>query len=421
MAAFVSLFRGIPHDEALVDSAVSHVEAPMDASLNPVDGVLQGQPLEVDIPAIEEELRELWKGAAQEDSKDPETAGPVARASVLNLVVYIEDAAQEPKVSEAISELTVQNPCRAIVVTAVPGEDNLKMEAWISAHCHRLSPASRVMCCEQISLRGSGRAAKEMAATTIPFLISDLPVFVWWHGSGFFECNFLAAISSVCDRLILDSKHFASPESDFSRLEEYVKAHQGRLAVSDVAWHRLVQWRELASQFFDAPVLRGHLGHIESVTVEYNKRAVDGSRVPPQAYLLLGWLGSRLHWEVIGAEIGNEGRSFHLRPKAGGPEITAVIRPADARSELSGHLVSFEMGTGEEWATTFRIAKGEDPNCARTEIAFAKQPPFRRTVPLRIYNEVELIARQLEIFGHDRVYEESIEMAAALVRALKQA
>jgi glucose-6-phosphate dehydrogenase assembly protein OpcA len=393
----------------------------MDISLNPLDGVLKGQPLGVDIPAIEEELRELWKGAAREDSTDPESGGPVARASVLNLIVYTEYATQESVVSEIISELTVQNPCRAIVVTAVPGEDNLKMEAWISAHCHRLSPASKVMCCEQISLRGSGRATRELAATTIPFLISDLPVFVWWKGNRFFDSEFLTSISGVCDRLILDSKNFASPESDFARLEEYIKAHQARLAVSDVAWHRLMQWRELASQFFDPPVLRGHLEHIENVTVEYNKRAVDGSGVPPQAYLLLGWLGSRLHWEVLGAEIRSEGPSFHLRPKAGGHGITAIIRPADARLELSGHLVSFEMGTGEEWATTFRIAKGEDPNSARTEIAFAKLPPFRRVVPLRIYSDVELIARQLEIFGHDRIYEESIEMAAALVRALKLA
>jgi glucose-6-phosphate dehydrogenase assembly protein OpcA len=392
----------------------------MDASLKPMDGVLRGQPLEVDVPAIEDELRELWKGAAQEDSKDPESAGPVGRASVLNLVVYNEDASQESRVSEAISDLTVQNPCRAIVVTAVPEQDDLKMEAWISAHCHRLSPQSKVMCCEQISLRGSGRAARELAAITIPFLISDLPVFVWWKGSRFFDSEFLTTISGVCDRMVLDSKNFASPESDFARLEEYIKAHQDRLAVSDVAWHRLMQWRELASQFFDPPVLRGHLEHIENVTVEYNQRAVDGSGVPPQAYLLLGWLGSRLHWKVRGAEIGKEGRSFHLGPERGGNGITAVIRPADARQELSGHLVSFEMGTGEEWATTFRIAKGEDPNCARTEIAFAKLPPFRRAVPLRIYNDVELIARQLEIFGHDRIYEESIEMAAAMVRALKQ-
>ena len=93
----------------------------MDASQNPLGGVLKGQPLEVDIPAIEEELRELWKGAAQADSTDPESEGVVARASVLNLVVWTEDATQESSLTETISELTVQNPCRAIVVTAVAG------------------------------------------------------------------------------------------------------------------------------------------------------------------------------------------------------------------------------------------------------------------------------------------------------------
>jgi hypothetical protein len=81
-------------------------------------------------------------------------------------------------------------------------------------------------------------------------------------------------------------------------------------------------------------------------------------------------------------------------------------------------LVSLEISTGDEWATTFRIAKGESPQFAQTEIAFTNLPPYRRVVPLRIYNEVELIARQLEIFGHDPIYEQSIAMAADIVGSL---
>ena len=386
------------------------------SSQNSLDVVLKGQPLEVDIAAIEEQLRELWKGAAQEDIHDEESTRPVARTSVLNLVVYLEDPSSEQRITEAISELTMENPCRAIVVTALQGQGVSSIEAWISAHCHRPSPTSKVMCCEQVSLRACGTSVRELAPTVVPLLISDLPVFVWWKGSRLFESEFLEGISDVCDRLILDSKSFDSPEVDFPRLEEYIQTRSDRLAVSDVAWHRLKQWRELTAQFFDAPVLRAHLNHIEKVTVEFNERAVQRSGVPPQAFLLVGWLASRLHWEIIGTETQDATRRFHLRARDGGRPITAEICPADARPELSGHLVSFEIATGEDWATAFRIAKGGNPNCAQTEIAFAHLPPYRRVIPLRIYNEVELIARQLEVFGHDRIYEDAIAMASALVK-----
>lgn len=386
---------------------------------NQFEGVLRGQPLQVDIAAIEDQLRELWKDMAGEGDKSGEDkTRPVARASVLNLVVYVESTEQAQSASEAIADLTVENPCRAIIVIAGPGDQPSTIRAWISAHCHGLSPANKVVCCEQISLEASGMAVKELSPTIFPLLISDLPVFLWWKGTRLFGVEFLEGFSGVCDRLIIDSKRFTSPEADFPRLQSYLESHRDRLAVSDVAWHRLLQWRELAAQFFDAAVFRVHLPHIAKVVIEFNEPAADGGGIPPQAYLLAGWLASRLQWGVQSGNAINGGHKFQMRAKEDGRTVTVIIQPTEAQEVLCGHLVSLEISTGDEWATTFRIAKGESPQFAQTEIAFTNLPPYRRVVPLRIYNEVELIARQLEIFGHDPIYEQSIAMAADIVGSL---
>ncbi len=377
-----------------------------------------GRPLEVDIASIEDQLQELWKEVAETMPADDESAGAVARACVMNLVVYSEQPPQEAALTQSLTELSLQNPCRALLVMAEPEAKESRISAWISASCQRPTPGSKVVCCEQISFRGSGAAVRELATTAVPFLTSDLPVFLWWKGHRLFDSDFLRNFSPLCDRLILDSKHFASPRTEFPRLQNLIQSSWDRLAVSDVAWHRLMQWRELTAQFFDAAVFRTHLPHIEKVTVEFNERAEDGGGVPPQAYLLVGWFASRLKWELVSSETTGATEEFKLRSREG-KGISVSIRPTEARAELSGHLVSFEIATGEEWATTFRIAKGENADCAQTEMAFSNLPPYRRIVPLRIYNETELIARQLEIVGHDPVYEESIAMAARLVGSLK--
>ncbi len=385
---------------------------------NPLDEVGMGEAVQVDLETIEDQLQELWKDTAQAGAGEDEETGPVARASVMNLVVYAEDPAQEQTISMALGDLTEVNPCRAIVVIAEPTTQQSQINAWISAHCHRPSPESKIVCCEQISLKASGSAVRELAPTVAPFLTADLPVFLWWKENRLFESEFLRGFSLLCDRLILDSKRFASPRAEFPKLQNYITSHSDRTAVSDVAWHRLMQWRELTAQFFDAAVFRAHLPHIERVTVEFNERAEDGSSIPPQAYLLVGWFASRLQWKLQESHRRGGGLEFTFRNKEGSRPVVAQIRPTEAQAELSGHLVSFEIATAEEWATTFRISKGQNVNFAETEIAFANLTPFRRSVPLRIYNDVELIARQLEIFGHDPVYEGSIAMAASLVGSL---
>ncbi|MDD5544518.1 MAG: glucose-6-phosphate dehydrogenase assembly protein OpcA [Acidobacteriia bacterium] len=386
---------------------------------NSLEKVMTGGSFRVDIASIEDQLRELWKDAATGATAEDESVKPVTRTTVLNLVVFVDSEAAAQEVSALLGDLVEQDPCRAIVITADPKQQGDKMEAWISAHCHRPLPTSKAVCCEQISLRASGNAIRELAASTVPFLLSDLPVFLWWRGPGVFESEIVGKLHGVCDRLIIDSKQFAEPALEFPKLQSFIQATQDRLAVSDMAWHRLRQWRELMAQFFDSPVLFAHLSHIENVVVEFNPRATPGGTVPPQAFLLAGWLASRLGWQLQDSRSTGEGTQFRLKRKHSRTNISILLRPAKAPAELAGHLVSFELSSEKGWSTTFRIARGESPHCAQTEISFGQSPPFRRTVPLPIHTEVELLARQLDIFGHDSIYEEAIAMAARLVDSMK--
>ena len=68
------------------------------------------------------------------------------------------------------------------------------------------------------------------------------------------------------------------------------------VSVTDVGWLRLNLWRELLAGLFDHPLLTPELDHIRSVRVDV-ARPTNTLRISKAAFYL-GWLASRLGWEV---------------------------------------------------------------------------------------------------------------------------
>jgi glucose-6-phosphate dehydrogenase assembly protein OpcA len=113
----------------------------------------------------------------------------------------------------------------------------------------------------------------------LPLLISDLPAFCRWRGEPDWRSGALRELTSVCDRLIVDSAEWRQPVASYPRLVRLLD----RLAVSDLAWRRGLPWRRsLADRW---PGIRG----VERLRVE-------GPRA--DAVLLAGWLRARLRRDV---------------------------------------------------------------------------------------------------------------------------
>ena len=240
--------------------------------------------------------RELARLRRVQSAHALELGRPIARASVLNIVVYADREEHARRAAKSISDLALQHPSRAIVVLADRGARE-GIEQRIQMHCQLPVPDSaRQVCYEQILVRARGDVDDRLVSAVIPLLVPDLPVFLWWTGTPALGSRSFADLSNLADRLVVDSADFASPEVTLPVIARISDAARGRFGLTDLNWTRLTPWREIATSFFDVPAWRLFLDGITGLRVGFAVD-MDGRDIhPSQALLFVGWLASRLGW-----------------------------------------------------------------------------------------------------------------------------
>ena len=177
------------------------------------------------------------------------------------------------------------------------------------------------MCSEVISIRLYGRRAAAPASVVVPLLITDLPVFLRWRGEPHFGAPELEQLLDEVDRLVVDSREWARVERALARLPRVFD----RVVVSDIAWARILPWREAIADLWpdvaDASTLR-----------------VAGPRA--DSLLLALWLGSRLRREIdLEHEPAGEIEAVEVDGRPAIPEFVERKSPSDL---LSDQLDLFE-------------------------------------------------------------------------------
>jgi glucose-6-phosphate dehydrogenase assembly protein OpcA len=242
---------------------------------------------------------------------------------------------------------------------------------------------------------------RHLTAVVLPLLLPELPVFTWWEATPPFDQQVFDELTSVTDRLIVDSAAFADPVADLRRLAGAVGVLEP--AVTDCAWGRLTPWRELLAAPFSGPQLRPVIDRVRWLRVD---------SVEPTAGLeLVGWFASRLGWALEGVrQTGDALKADYLTPAGtcqarvvaaiGSSNLTRVHLeletddgPASVRVEAPpGHLVATVEAPGQPTGRR-KVGRGPGPS----------------TGPAGLGEE-------LQLFGRDRVFEEALAEAAALVR-----
>src|SRR5436309_519861 len=92
------------------------------------------QEKKVDISRLYEELHAFWKTVVG-PKKDMESEA-VTRACLHNLIIYTERQQIVEALNETIVKITLNYPCRIIVLHAEPDSPTPSLDAWFSAHCH---------------------------------------------------------------------------------------------------------------------------------------------------------------------------------------------------------------------------------------------------------------------------------------------
>ncbi len=362
---------------------------------------LLGGQTHIDIRAIERELTELWKSAAQSEG---DQRGMVTRACTLNLVVVTRSGSASQAVTNAVDRLTGTHPNRAIVVSLTSESDPAQapLEVWVQAHCQIPAPGRPQVCCEQITIEARREGVSRIPGTILPLLVPDLPVVVWYPEGEPFGDSLFERLSELADRVVVDSERFVNPEGGLRRLAGLIG---GMPLAGDLAWGRLTIWRELVAQCFDTPAFITQLHQIERVRIAYE---LGCSRVP--ALMLVGWLAARLHWRFVSRS--GPAEATELRMARPGGEVLIEIQRSTVAGEASAHLAAVDLICPE---LQIAIGAGEHSGTLMTRIEPTGRPVLLRSARWQRPDTTELLAADLRVLGRDRPYEDALRIAADLI------
>ena len=364
------------------------------------------------VAALERELARMRRSMG---AHAKEQAVPVARASVLNLVVFATRDAHARRAAATIDQLATRHPSRAIVLLADRQREGIA--PGLEMHCHLSHPGGlQQVSYEQILIRARGDADQRLASAVIPLLLPDLPVFLWWTETPPVEAPYFEQLLGLADRLIVDSGDFARPDRTLARLHAVARAGHGRYGLTDFNWTRITAWRELVSQFFDVPAWRPFLDGVTGIRIGFAVDA-DGREIhPSQALLFIGWLASRLGWHAVESLAPSEaGGLLFAMQRGDGEEIQTRVRPRFMRGidegNLSGLRIQARDGTrhGE-----FVVKRVEDSAHATATVIIDGTVVAERLVPLGRPGVSELLGEELTIARGDAIYEDALAALVAL-------
>jgi glucose-6-phosphate dehydrogenase assembly protein OpcA len=269
--------------------------------------------------AIETELRRL-------DAKGLQPGQTLLRTRVLTHTAWVprewEEAARD-----VLAGLQERHPSRVIVLFPDPDSERDALDAEVDVLRFGKGGVRESIASEQITIWLHGRRASAPASIVQPLLVSDLPAFLRWRGEPTFGSPELEQLVDVVDRLIVDGVEW----HDADAIYRYLPTVFERIAVSDIAWARLLEWRQAIARLWPG------IAEVERVTV-------SGPRA--EALLLAGWLRSRLERQV---DLEHESAADVERVELDGNEVAPsradVRSPADllsAELEQFGHDPVYE-------------------------------------------------------------------------------
>jgi glucose-6-phosphate dehydrogenase-like protein OpcA len=207
---------------------------------------------------------------------------PSMRTSVMTHIAWVPHGWREPA-RAALEGMAERHPSRTILLFPEPNAADSRIDARASVERWAVPGTDRGVITEVIELTLRGDRAKAPASIVQELLISDLPVFLRWRGEPPWHAPELEQLVDVTDRLVVDSTEWDDLPRAYAQLAELFP----RCAASDIAWARTSRWR-------------AHLATLWPGIADVRTVRVTGTAA--QAWLVCGWLRSRLGRPDIGLE-----------------------------------------------------------------------------------------------------------------------
>jgi glucose-6-phosphate dehydrogenase assembly protein OpcA len=298
--------------------------------------------------AIEAALRELLRERHAENQA-------LAPARVLNLVVVV-DRDWKGEVANRLQRVGRYHASRTVLCAVEEGRTELDARV-VMAYEDPGDAGGLGLIREEVVIDIGPEHLARLETVVDPVIVPALPTMVWSpHGHD----EAVDAMAELTDVVLLDSDDLPEAVAAFERARHLLRSAY----VVDLAWLRTTPWRERLAASFDPPYRRAALSEITAVAVRHREGA------SASALLLVGWLSSRLGWQMsrveplegggFDGEAAMDGRAIALRIEPVGqdvPGLAGVTIAAGSRFSLSldrgpGGLrarVHREDGSEGEW------------------------------------------------------------------------
>lgn len=384
----------------------------------------------LDTGAIIDELTRLWAeiGGPEHGGEAPGEmvaesrigGGGLMRANTLNLIAVAENQDNAHLITSTVSQLRNFLPSRTIIfITDQEAVDRLKtwrvlVQLNEAYHNTNDAPALRF---ETIIISADPKVAGHLASIVSPLLMTELPTFLWWPSGDFSSSPIFNDLVEIVDRLIVDSAQLGNDAETVAQLRTLLDDDSDPW-IGDFTWLRLQPWCHLVAQFFDPIEVQPTLENISRVSVAYAETREDRGSGFAAALLMVGWLGSRLGWEVIEPlekrKAGGWSAPLRAVDSDGKRRDIQIRLTTDQSTDARFSLRSVELIASGEHNGTFRVIRTDKDDLITSSDA-DDAPYVSRMVYARRQSSIEMLGEQLHRFGPNRTFEDAIRFATRLL------
>jgi glucose-6-phosphate dehydrogenase assembly protein OpcA len=281
--------------------------------------------------AIEDAFRELVHELHTED-------GGFVPARVLNMVAFV-DRRYSGEVANRLRGVGRYHASRLIVLAYERRREHLDARVTVSSDADP-KPGELSLLHEVVVVELGAVHIDDLPSIVDPLVVSDLPTLLW---SPHRHPEAVDALSPLAQAALLDSVQ----DPVWREALDYACMLTERLYVVDLAWLRSTPWRERIASAFQRPQRRAELDEITKVTIRHHPDSTVS------AMLLIGWLASRLGWEVsqLGVRDGSRAEvSGAAHAEDGEVALCLQAAPEQAVPGLAG--ITLRTATGRALTMT---------------------------------------------------------------------
>ncbi|MCH9626075.1 MAG: hypothetical protein S4CHLAM123_12650 [Chlamydiales bacterium] len=278
---------------------------------------------------INEELKRLW---------DSELGENKIRASLFNLVLYVQKTERTEHYNTLIKSVVSKFPCRVILVISDENSTQEYLKTKVSSET--IGQGELQIFCELIQIEVAGKLIERVPFIILPQILPDLPVYLLWTQDPATENTILPHLEPLADRIIFDSES----TSDLQAYSKTVLSLMQRFhcKIGDLNWSALSGWRKIFTQVFDSEDSFQSLAQSNLIRINYNKFGGKFYKhTEIEAAYLQAWLASRLNWKFQTFEINEENvRLTYKRPTH---EVIVLLTPQEDEGQPPGAILSIEI------------------------------------------------------------------------------